>query len=134
MYVSGLYSRPLHVLLYQLPYVLKQPRTKKSKKVTSQLRQHYIPHIHHPGLSYPMASIQPHKTTKMPNNESRLSPRIFQMKFLFDFIYSLTITHNNHPDLCSLLYPVISPYLYHHSPSGSLLSLVPLCVGTQKCT
>ena len=31
-YVHGPYPRPLHVLLYQLPYVLKQPRTKKSKK------------------------------------------------------------------------------------------------------
>jgi hypothetical protein len=31
-YVSGLYSGPIHVLLYQLPYVLKQPGTKKLKK------------------------------------------------------------------------------------------------------
>ena len=31
-YLSGVYSGPLPMLLYQLPYVLKQPRTKKYKK------------------------------------------------------------------------------------------------------
>jgi hypothetical protein len=92
---------------------------------------HFL-HIHHPGLSYPTTSIQPCKTAKTPNGKSRLSPRIFRIKFLFHFIYSLTTTHNNNPDLCLLLYPVLSPYLYHHFPSVSLLSLVPLCVGTHR--
>ena len=69
------------MLLYQLPYVLKQPRTKKVEKVASQLRQHYLSHhwapfqpppkllqLHHPiplwsppmGACYPCLSSLSH--------------------------------------------------------------------------
>jgi len=95
----------------------------------------HLPHVPHPGPSYRTASIQPHKTAEMPNGESRLSPGVFRINFLFDFIYSLTITHNNNTDLCSLLYPVTSPYLHHHTPSASLLFSGPVVCGhTQKRT
>ena len=90
--------------------------------------------VHRPGLSYPTTSIQPHRTAKMPNDGSRLSPGIFRMEFLFDFIYSLIITHNNNPDLCPLLYPAISPYL---SPLPFCLFSVSgpvVCGHTQKRT
>jgi hypothetical protein len=46
----------------------------------------YVLHVHHPGLSYPTTSIQPHRTAETPNGESRLNPGIFRTKFLFDFI------------------------------------------------
>ena len=62
----------------------------------------------HRGPSYPAISTQLHKTTEMADAESRQSPELFQMKFLFDFIYLFTITHINNPDLCTLLYPYIT--------------------------
>jgi len=40
------------------------------------------------------------------------------MKFLFSFIYLLTITHTNNPDLCTLLYP-----LHHHTTTITLIQL-----------
>src|ERR1700729_3019850 len=45
---------------------------------TILLSQHHLPALHH-GLLYPIASSQPHKTTKMPNDESRQSPELFWM-------------------------------------------------------
>src|ERR1700691_3540239 len=73
---------------------------------TIPLPQHHLPALHH-RLLYPIASSQPHKTTETPNDESRQSPELFRMKFLFDFIYLFTIAHINNLDQCTLLYPYI---------------------------
>jgi len=100
---------------------------------------HLLPALHH-GLLYLIASSQPHKTAKMPNNESRQSPESFRMKFLFSFIYLFTITHINNPDLCTLLYPYITIPPTHHTlsatPTTTLLCPVLfhflLCEGTHR--
>jgi hypothetical protein len=85
----------------------------------------------HPGPSYPIAFTQPHKTTETPNVGSRQSPGSSRMKFLFSSFCLLTITHNNNPDICTLLYPI------HHTPTSTshhslTLTTSPFCSPTSQ--
>ena len=91
---------------------------------------HLLPALH-PGPSSPTTPTRPYEIAGMLNVGSRPNLEGVRIRFPSDlhiYIYSLTITHNNNTDLCSLLYPVIPPPL-------SLLPLlfpVSLCEDTHR--
>ena len=69
----------------------------------------HLPHVRHPGPSYPTTSTQLHKTAETPSGESRLGHGIFWTKPLFkNLILILTLTYINNPDFCTLLYHYIT--------------------------
>jgi hypothetical protein len=127
---------------YPLPlrfYLLEVPTPRPGQTYATVIAKNiplsppHLPHVPRLGPSYRTTSTQLRKTAETPNGESGLSPGVSRMKFPFDFIYSLTTTHNN-TDICSLPYLIISPYL---SPLPFYLSSVSdpvVCGHTQKRT